>query len=174
MTLRKEKLDLINNSTVAIGMLEKDSDESMPLIFNKRALIAGTGFFIGPNGYIMTVAHVLNSCFEVSRKLKRDYDIETKIAAFRVSVNNCSEVRFDCFKVLKAIEIGPWLDMDHYAGPTNLDLLICKCESKSQYFLEIKSPYRFALSDEVIMCGQRDTGNMPVCVASIQPQIIDK
>jgi hypothetical protein len=130
----------LGGNIVALGLAGGESNEPFQ--------IAGTAFIIGHN-YVMTAAHLLDSCMNHKRSNPNKH---LKIGLFSLKVDS-SKVKFDFIEIDEIKEIILWSEQDlsAYPGPTNLDIALGIVEHGLGGSLSIKKPGRMRVNEEVVM-----------------------
>jgi hypothetical protein len=102
---------------------------------------------------VVTVPHVLDTLYKLKKFLKYK-GIECKLAAFRVNtVEETSAIDVNYFELVKAVHIGPFIDIEGYIGPADLDVAVCKSNEISNNYLKIRMSSTISLFQNVHMCG---------------------
>ena|SRR5437867_3017997 len=77
--MHNKLIDNIKSSTIGLGLVDKNQ------YFPKA--VFGSGFFVKPEGYIMTAQHVLDDCIKWYQFLNRD-SIKVEFVAFHIRENS--------------------------------------------------------------------------------------
>ena len=104
MTVR-DKIDQLSNSTVAIGLAEKDAPT--PIVIDEIcSTIAGTAFPVNESGCLFTAAHIMDSVIAT----KKEFDEQggkfagSRIGIFHVVVDN-SQLKYDFYQILLQVTL---------------------------------------------------------------------
>src|SRR6058998_3590715 len=112
----------IKAATVGIGLVVKEG--TIPLE------VHGSGFFINPEGYVMTAAHVLDYSTTRYRFYKNEKKQETEVAIFSISYSD--KLYLDTFPIdtETAVTAENTYPAPGSIIPTNLDVSIAKIKPK--------------------------------------------
>ena len=137
-------ISLVKSTTVAIGLIKKGT--IIP------AVIAGTGFVVDKEGYVMTATHVFERCKEYQKNYAAIKQ-ETQFAMFRTL--HKSDLSFDVGVFEKTIDIKFQENVEGLIGPNKIDISIGKLlvNPGDLDVLPIIKSDKMSVSDKVIMCG---------------------
>jgi len=150
MAINYRIASLLKSTCVGIGL--KHEDEEKPLT------IAGTGFIIDPEGFILTATHVLEGLQKFVARNSEVFteDIQKKLdfGAFWF-VENEGILELKSKKISNIRELGLKSPSEIYHGPKKIDVSVGRIEGKfgDLEFLKIKKPKLFDLYSNVLMCG---------------------
>ena len=120
------KIDKLKDSVIAIGIAKYTKDHIIPRFFS------GTGFFISPDGVILTAAHVIRGMQSFLE------DERNKRVIFYVSAKNNQLTWFILpieFSIIVSTQIPETALV--YAAPSDLDIGILKIKAKTIFLILI-------------------------------------
>jgi len=129
--------------TVGIGII--------PINGFKPLAVLGSGFFVNSQGFVMTAAHVFESCKYVYEEFARNH-VKTFVGAIQVNLEtNAFDINVLPLNIIKTSKT----EVKSVLGIENIDIGIGipKDYSKTVPFLEIKNPSSSNLYHEIIMSG---------------------
>ncbi len=137
-------LNRVKASTVAIGLLNKDTKEVISTF--------GTGFFLGGK-YIVSSAHVFSQCLNYNSLYKeKNNSFEGIYSAFRI-FRRGQKLDLDTYRISESIRLPPVKEVAGFNGSIDLDIGLGKLDRTSDSFLSIKEPCRLELYRDIAMCG---------------------
>lgn len=137
-------LNRVKASTVAIGLLNKDTKEVISTF--------GTGFFLGGK-YIVSSAHVFSQCLNYNSLYKeKNNSFEGIYSAFRI-FRRGQKLDLDTYRISESIRLPPVKEVAGFNGSIDLDIGLGKLDRTSDSFLPIKEPGRLELYHDIAMCG---------------------
>ena len=137
-------LNRVKASTVAIGLLNKDTKEVISTF--------GTGFFLGGK-YIVSSAHVFSQCLNYNSLYKeKNNSFEGIYSAFRI-FRRGQKLDLDNYRISESIRLPPVKEVAGFNGSIDLDIGLGKLDRTSDSFLSIKEPGRLELYRDIAMCG---------------------
>ena len=148
-------IDRIKSSTVGLGLVDKNQ-------FLPKAIF-GSGFFVKPQGYIMTAQHVLSDCINWYRFLNRD-SITVEIVAFHIREDK-STINLDTLPLEIASQPSHPYGTGEYPGPEDPDIgYAIPNEKLNVPYLDFKQEDRIDLYSEICVTGY------PAGSQSLDPQ----
>lgn len=136
----------LKSCCVAIGILEEGNQ--LPL------RVGGTGFFIDPDGFLLTASYVLKSLQKITIELTKSGHKVNFGAFWFVPIGN-DEIQLQSKPI--TVSLIPNLDFhtDRYFGQKDVDVVVGRIEGQYQTlpFLKIKEPTKIALFQDVLTCG---------------------
>jgi Trypsin-like peptidase domain len=142
--VKADLLKLVKASTVAIGLVNKDT----------KAVIStfGTGFFIGGK-YIISSAHVFSQCLNYNSQYKeKNNGLEGLYSAFSITKRG-HQLDLDTYRINEAIRLPPLKEVAGFTGSIDLDIGLGKLDRSSDSYLPIKEPGQLELYHDIAMCG---------------------
>jgi hypothetical protein len=136
-------LNRVKASTVAIGLLNKDTKEVISTF--------GTGFFLGGK-YIVSSAHVFSQCLNYNSLYKEKNSFEGIYSAFRISRRG-QKLDLDTYRISESIRLPPVKEVAGFDDSIDLDIGLGKLDRTPDSFLPIKEPGRLELYHDIAMCG---------------------
>lgn len=142
----------LKSTCVAIGV--KVEGEQQP------RQIAGTGFFVDPNGFLVTASHVLQSLLKITIPLNKK-KIHTDFGAFWFKFLDGNTIELQSKKITDSRLLGITIHNEKYLGQDDADVAVCRIEGKYDKlpFLQFKEPSKSKLYSEILICGYPG-GNM--------------
>lgn len=137
-------IDKIKSATVAIGLVEKNG-------VTPKAVF-GTGFFVKPQGYIMTAQHVLDDCLGWYQTLNRK-SIKFEFVAFYVRQEG-NDLNLDVIPLERISAPSRTYRHGEYPGPEDPDIGWAIPNQKLNVpYLDFKGDGNSDLYDEICICG---------------------
>jgi len=133
----------IKSAIVAIGIM--DTEKRVPL------LIAGTGFIIDPEGFVLTASHVTDQ-LNIIRKSFKKRGIKESICALQIKVKDKSPF----LQPRGLIEKRKFLIKPPTSFPSkeNFDVTICRMFGNEKWpAIEIAKPSKIDVLSEIVVCG---------------------
>jgi len=145
LIINKEIASTLKSATVGIGLRQEG--------IANPVLISGTGFFIDPDGFIITATHVIDRLEEIAKNQNQQNKNKLKIAAFIVR-NEGGKVQIITKNLPIRAKMTPIIS-GKYFGPKNYDLSMVRIEGKGLDLphLVIKKPSKLELYKDILMCG---------------------
>jgi len=146
MAINYRIASLLKSTCVGIGLKHEDVEKPLG--------IAGTGFIIDPEGFILTATHILVGLQKSAVKYPKDVQKKLDFGAFWF-VENEGMLELKSKKISNIRELGLKSPSEIYHGPKDIDVSVGRIEGKfdNLEFLRIKKPEKFDLYSDVLMCG---------------------
>jgi S1-C subfamily serine protease len=142
----------LKSTCVAIGV--KVEGEQIPI------QIAGTGFFVDPEGYLVTASHVIKSLKQITVPLNNE-KIHTDFGVFWFKFLDNETIQLQSKKISDTRLLELNIHTEKYLGPDDSDVAVCRIEGNygDLPYLKFKEPSKLALYSELLICGYPG-GNM--------------
>jgi len=136
----------LKSTCVAIGV--KVEGEQIP-----RG-VAGTGFFVDPDGYLVTASHVITGLTQITIPLNKK-KIHTDFGAFWFKFLDDETIQLQSKKIADTRMLGLTVNTEKYLGPDDADVAVCRIEGNygSLPYLKFKDPSKLELYSELLICG---------------------
>jgi hypothetical protein len=142
--LDSKLIESIKSSTVGLGLVEKNQ------YFPKA--VFGSGFFVRPEGYIMTAQHVLDNCIEWYQFLNRR-SITVEFVAFHIR-ENPNTINLDTIPLKIVSRPSRPYGPGEYPGPDDPDIgYAIPNEKVDVSYLKFKQDGKTNLYDEICITG---------------------
>lgn len=146
-----EIISNLKKSSLALGLTKKGTANPI--------LLAGSGFMIDEDGFFVSAAHVSNSVYTITEKLKKngtDVDVRIFISQARKDHSEFVSIKVGLGYELRTMEFTKEdtkivVDSDIYVG---------RVLGNEKYpFLKFDEPTKIQILDPVIMCGYPSTSS---------------
>lgn len=147
-----EVIPHLKSTCVAIGV--KVEGEQQP------RQIVGTGFFVDPEGYLVTASHVIKRLSQITVPQNKK-KIHTDFGAFWFKFLDDETIQLQSKKISDTRLLGLNVHTEKYLGPADSDVAVCRIEGNygNLPHLKFKEPSKLELYSELLICGYPG-GNM--------------
>lgn len=159
--IKKQVGSKLKASCVAIGALERGNQ--LPLV------IGGTGFFIDPDGFLLTASHVIKDLQKITQYLYKEKGRTVDFGAFWFVPMDDDVVRLQSKRITNVRTLDLTIHTKKYLGQKDVDISIGRIEGEygTLPFLKLKEPKKLDLYDDILICGYPG-GNLSLNVKNFE------